>query len=344
MKKSRSPKETNGIQNTPQSPGLTDGLDFFNVIPVPVFYLDTNLLIKKMNYAASLLFGETIINVPFFDLFQLKPGADKAVSITVLLNNQELIKHEVSFTKDGKQYNFVMSASQPKGNKKIDSGYIITLTDITEQVDDHKKVTAELEEKIILLKEIHHRIKNNLQIINSILTLQMYYAKNEELTVLLTGLQARIRTIALIHEKLYQTENLSEINIGYFLKDLQNILVQIYELNTNSIVFRSDIEEIELDTDTVLQVGLIVNELITNSVKYAFPLGNGNIHTSFKIIGNKYELCYKDDGIGIPEEFLSHTTETLGSQLLETLVEQLNGTVKINVKNGTEYIISFPCK
>ena len=326
MKKNKPSKETQSVQNTSQSPGLTDGVDFFNVIPVPVLSVDDNLLIRRINSSASALFGNSIINSHLPDFLKLKTEFDKSASIT---------KQEVLFEKDGKLLNFLMTAAPLKDNKDIALGYIITLTDFNEQF-------AELEEKTILLKEIHHRIKNNLQIINSILTLQMYYAKNEELTLLLTGLQARIRTIALIHEKLYQTDNLSEINICYFLKDLQNILVQIYELDTNFIVFSCDIEEIELDTDTVLQLGLIVNELITNSVKYAFPSGKGNIYTSFKVIGDRYELCFKDDGIGMPEEFLSLKTETLGSQLLETLIEQLNGTVRINSKNGTEYIISFP--
>jgi two-component sensor histidine kinase len=235
-----------------------------------------------------------------------------------------------------------MTSTVLKNKKGIVDGYVIALSDISEQIENYNLIRTELNGKTILLKEIHHRVKNNLQLINSILTLQMYYGQDDKLTTLLTGLQARIRTIALIHEKLYQTDNPSELNVCYFLKDLKSILIQVYDLNTDLITFNCDIEEIVLETDIVLQLGLITNELITNSIKYAFPNGKGEILISFKNLGNKYELLIKDDGVGISGDPNLKKPETMGSQLLETLIEQINGTSKINTRNGTEYIISFP--
>jgi two-component sensor histidine kinase len=342
MKKTKSIKRTENDEQDSQSPPLRKDADLFNEISIPVLLVDNNLLVLRINNAARGLFGSSIINVHFPALFKLITTDQKLVSLTDLFHEQTISGQEVSFVGVGKVLTFLISAAPQKDLTGITTGFTITLTDITNQIQDLKKLNIELKEKTFSLKEIHHRIKNNLQIINSILTLQMYYAGNNELSVLLTGLQARIRTIALIHEKLYQTDNPSKLNICYFLKDLQKILIQVYELNTDFIIFNCEIEEIVLDTDIVLQLGMIINELITNSIKYAFPSGKGIIYTSFKMIGDNYELNVKDDGIGMTNDILSHKAETLGSQLLETLIQQLNGSVKINAKNGTEYIISFP--
>ncbi len=341
MKKSKASNISENIKEVSTSPLSRDEVIIFNSIPAPILTIDKTILITNINKSAERIFGKEIINKYFQSLIYLKDTNGKRISIESLFDGHDISRKEVCFGTDSKSINFLMSASTIKTNDVI-SGYTIILTDITEQIEAYNEVCLELKEKTFLLKEIHHRIKNNLQIINSILTLQMYYEKNDELTILLSGLQARIRTIALIHEKLYQTDNPSEINICHFLKDLLNILVQVYELNIDSITFVCDIEEIVLETDKVLQIGLITNELITNSVKYAFPSGKGIIFIGFKINGGNYELHIKDDGIGMPEDFHKHKSETLGSQLLETLIEQLNGTAEINTNNGTEYIISFP--
>ena len=330
------------IDNIPTPQKLSFEGDYIDLLPAPVIIVDNALIVKRLNAAARNLFKDPIINTSFTDIFDPVNTNEKQIFTHELFNGMPKLNYEVALKIDGKLLNFLVSTASLKDDHEISQGYIITLTEITKQIENLNIINTELKEKSILLKEIHHRIKNNLQIINSILTLQMYYAQNQELSVLLVELQARIRTIALIHEKLYQTDNPTEINICSFMKDLSKILIQIYDVNSDFIRFICDIEEIVLETDIVLQLGLIINELITNSIKHAFPSGKGEILVSFQLIGDKYELHFKDDGIGIPDNFLSNKTETLGSQLLETLIQQLNGTLKIKSKPGTEYIITFP--
>ena len=324
-----------------QSPVDKNDIDYFELLPVPVIFVDNSLLIIRINRHAAGLFSTSIMNTSLPAIFKLHNSTEKEITLT-LFQAGDFSNREVTYETEDRIITLLMSFAPIKNENENVSGYIITLTDVTSQVNELNSITQELKEKSLLLKEIHHRIKNNLQIINSIITLQIYYAKNEELNELLIGLQTRIKTIALIHEKLYQTDHPSELNVCYFMKDLQKILVQVYEVNPEFIRFNCDVEEILLETDIVLQLGLIVNELMTNSVKYAFPSGKGNIYFSFKLIGDKYELLFKDDGIGIPDDILLNKTETLGSQLLETLIEQLNGKSVIKSNHGTEYIITFP--
>jgi two-component sensor histidine kinase/HAMP domain-containing protein len=196
----------------------------------------------------------------------------------------------------------------------------------------------------VLIKEIHHRVKNNLQVVASLLRLQSETIEDEKLQQVFGQSQSRVASMALIHEKLYKGDDLAHIDIGQYLKELFAELVQLNNVR-DSIRYRTSIDEgITLDLDTMVPLGLVLNELITNSFKHAF-LGREQGLIDLRIVrvsATEFDLLYTDDGVGIPQEKLTHEGHTLGMSLIDSLVEQLNGylTVESN-EGGTRYHIRF---
>ncbi len=205
------------------------------------------------------------------------------------------------------------------------------------------KIKAALEEKEILLKEIHHRVKNNLQIISSMLYFQTQQIQDEStLQIFLEG-QNRIKTLALIHEKLYQSDDLININIQEYIKSLADSLLRSYGVAIDRIQLTTDIKEVNLSVETCITLGLIVNELLSNSLKYAFPdKQKGNIYISLEPLeGNEFRVTVRDNGIGLPEDFRSEDSNTLGLQLVKSLVNQLRGKLDFENSGGTVFSIEF---
>jgi PAS domain S-box-containing protein len=220
-------------------------------------------------------------------------------------------------------------------------GAIINTRDITERkiVDDRLK--ASLNEKEILLKEIHHRVKNNLQIVSSLLDLQSMSLKERGRVEMYKESQNRIRTMALIHEKLYKSRDLSRIDFEDYVKSLASDLYRAYNANTKDINLYVNVDKVLITIDTAIPCGLIINELVSNSLKYAFPHGKGEISISLKSNGNGHVLTVKDNGIGMPDNFDANNTTSLGLQLVNTLTEQLKGHIELKKENGTEFKITF---
>ena len=196
----------------------------------------------------------------------------------------------------------------------------------------------------VLIKEIHHRVKNNLQVIASLLRLQAGSIDDERLLLMFEQSQSRVLSMALIHEKLYKGDELARVDLALYLKELFSELVRLNDVR-DSIHYHTDIEPgLELDLNTMVPLGLILNELITNSFKHAFrDRANGNIHLSIKpASATEFDLVYTDDGVGIPMEKLQHDGATLGVSLIESLVEQLNGYMTVDGGSaGTSYHIRF---
>ncbi|MBP7513883.1 MAG: nitrate- and nitrite sensing domain-containing protein [Flavobacteriales bacterium] len=196
----------------------------------------------------------------------------------------------------------------------------------------------------VLIKEIHHRVKNNLQVVASLLRLQSETIEDEKLQQVFGQSQSRVASMALIHEKLYKGDDLVQLDIGQYLKELFAELVQLNNVR-DSIHYRTAIDEgLTLDLDTMVPLGLVLNELITNSFKHAFvgrESGLIDLRIS-RVSDREFDLLYTDDGIGIPQEKLTHDGATLGMSLIDSLVEQLNGflTVESNEK-GTRYHVRF---
>jgi two-component sensor histidine kinase/HAMP domain-containing protein len=196
----------------------------------------------------------------------------------------------------------------------------------------------------VLIKEIHHRVKNNLQVVASLLRLQSETIEDEKLQQVFGQSQSRVASMALIHEKLYKGDDLAEIDIGQYIKELFAELIQLNNVR-DSIRYQTTVDKgIALDLDTMVPLGLVLNELITNSFKHAFPgRDQGMINLLLhRVADNEFELIYSDNGVGIPQEKLSAEGATLGMSLIDSLVEQLNGYLTVESDgDGTRYHIRF---
>ncbi|MGE5804690.1 MAG: sensor histidine kinase, partial [Ignavibacteria bacterium] len=221
-------------------------------------------------------------------------------------------------------------------------GLIGTGIDITERKNARIVMENSLKEKELLVKEIHHRVKNNLQIVSSLLNLQSFYVKDPKILDLIKGSQERIRSMALVHEKLYRSKDLLKIDFDEYSKELISHLFQSYRKNTN-VRLNLDIPRTLLGINTAISLGLILNELVSNSLKYAF---NGRKEGEISIIllykkRNNLELIVRDDGIGFPKDFVIANSEGMGLELVESLVQQHNGSLNIIKDGKTEFQISI---
>lgn len=228
------------------------------------------------------------------------------------------------------------------------------ITDITDSIKAKEMLKKSLKEKNILLQEIHHRVKNNMQIISSLLNLQSRYSDDEGALNLLKESQGRIKAMALVHEKLYQSDILARINFAEYVKSLINELYRSYRINKNLLNINIEIEDIYLDINAAIPCSLIINELISNILKHAFPdvhnpetnpfsdkKNGGNIYMKLSKNEDRYRLIISDDGIGLPLDIDLNNTKTLGLQLVNALVDQMNGTIEVQRNNGTKYVINF---
>ncbi len=195
----------------------------------------------------------------------------------------------------------------------------------------------------LLLREIHHRVKNNLQIINSLLNLQSRKTSNQEVVAMMQESSSRINSIALIHTKLYQQQSLSRLNIQDYIEQLGLHLLSVYNVAKKNVRFHVEANDVSLDIDTAIPLGLILTELMTNSLKYAFvDRSDGEIYVQVKHEGAKeYELIFKDNGVGIPESKLKQTHETLGFRLIHSLTRQLAGIIQYTFGEFSMYNIRF---
>lgn len=257
---------------------------------------------------------------------------------------------EYRLKKHNNEYHWLLETTIPRyTDEKEFLGLIGTGIDITERkkariVIENSLKEKELlvKEKELLVKEIHHRVKNNLQIVSSLLNLQSFYVKDPKVLDLIKGSQERIRSMALVHEKLYRSKDLLKIDFDEYSKELISHLFQSYRKNTN-VRLNLDIPRTLLGINTAISLGLILNELVSNSLKYAF---NGRKEGEISIIllykkRNNLELIVRDDGIGFPKDFDIANSEGMGLELVESLVQQHNGSLNIIKDGKTEFQISI---
>jgi PAS domain S-box-containing protein len=216
--------------------------------------------------------------------------------------------------------------------------------DITKDKKREDSLRALLKEKEVLLRELNHRVNNNLQLISSLFSLQSRYSKDPSVEAILTESKNRIRSIALVHEKLYLTKGYSQINFGEYITELAQNLFKSFVRSSDRIRLQVDVGDISLDIERAITCGLIINELVSNSLKYAFPgEASGVISISLKKIDDaKIELVIKDSGIGIPDTVDIHATKSLGMQLIHSLAEkQLEATIAMERVGGTVFTFVF---
>lgn len=207
-----------------------------------------------------------------------------------------------------------------------------------------EKIRKSLDEKEVLLKEIHHRVKNNLQIISSLLNLQTGQVKDRHLQEILRESQNRIRSMALIHERLYRSVDFSRVDFAQYVNGLTTYLVRSYAADSRSFNLRVDVQDVSLGVDVAIPCGLIINELVSNCLKHAFPPGvQGEVAVTVRREGEEYLLRVEDDGVGLPGDIDLKKVESLGLQLVETLSTQIGATIAITSApgHGTAFAISF---
>jgi two-component sensor histidine kinase len=216
------------------------------------------------------------------------------------------------------------------------------LFDITARKQAEEQLRTSLHEKEMLLKEIHHRVKNNMQVISSLLNLQSGYISDAQALEIFQDSQNRVRSMALIHEKLYRSKNLAEIDLGEYVNDLVTHLFRSYKADGKGITLKVQAEDVHLGIDMAVPCGLIINELISNALKHAFPNGRqGEILVELQKNQQQVSLHVSDNGIGFPADLDFQNTGSLGLQLVNTLVGQLDGTIELQNGSGTAFKISF---
>jgi len=241
--------------------------------------------------------------------------------------------------------------------RRVEERTAALLQEIEERKRAEEKINVSLREKDILLKEIHHRVKNNLQVVSSLLSLQSASISNRETKEIFTETQNRVRSMALVHEKLYQSKVLERINFAEYVRSLMAELFRSSGALPGAITFTVDAEDILLTIDTAIPCGLIINELFSNALKHAFPgRANGEIAVCARAESEQFgdnsregipaqrflDLVIRDNGIGLPAGIDFRKTETLGMQLVSALAQQLDGTIDVEVGPGTTFRMRFP--
>lgn len=222
------------------------------------------------------------------------------------------------------------------------SGYVVVAEDITERTVADQLIKDSLEEKKVLLKEIHHRVKNNLQIVSSLLNVQATYITDKKALECFTESQNRVKSMALIHEKLYQSEDLSRVDFAEYIGNLSKSLFNSYNVNIGNIGLDIAVDNLRLDIDKAIPCGLIINELVSNSLKHAFPDNRkGEVSIKMCIAENRYILIISDNGVGFPAGIDYRNTTSLGLQLINMIVSQLDGTIDLDSSTGTKFTITF---
>jgi len=208
---------------------------------------------------------------------------------------------------------------------------------------ERARLKASLREKEVLLKEIHHRVRNNLQIVSSLLNLQASYSKDPQTLALFKDSQHRVKSMALVHEHLYQSTDLTKIDMAAYIQSLVMHLVGSYPLHSELVRPMIEVEDFFLGIDTAIPCGLILTELLSNCLKHAFPAGQaGEIRIALRPQPNgTFVLRVSDSGVGLPPNLDFHNTESLGLQLVCALTEQLDGTIELERHGGTAVTISF---
>jgi PAS domain S-box-containing protein len=207
------------------------------------------------------------------------------------------------------------------------------------------ELTTLLREKEVLLQEVHHRVKNNLQVISSLINMQRRHLGEGSAAVALEDCQSRIQTIALIHEQLYQEQDFSRVSFADYARSLAENVFAVTGVSRSRVALDLQVADIALAVDRAIPCGLILNELISNALKHAFPgTRKGTVTVEMRSAGERLELTVRDDGVGLPSELDLVAAESLGLKLVSTLVEQLSGRLERGYEGGASFRLEFPCQ
>jgi PAS domain S-box-containing protein len=341
----------------------------FDILPIGLWLADASGRLMRSNEAGRRIWGaEPLVGQEEYGVFKARrlPGAEEIApedwALAHTIHDKATVTDEmleIAAFDGTKKVILNYTAPVLDDTGRLEAAVIVNL-DITARQQAEELLRASLHEKEVLLQEIHHRVKNNLQIVSGLLTLQAGHAATKSVEELLRESQDRIRSIALVHESLYKSHNLAEIAFDDYLRALVGNLVTFHFAAGGRVAVQYDMERILLTIETAIPLGLIVNELVTNALKHAFPgVRRGQIRVQLhgrdkeRFVGVKTksgtlyrvptcELTVADDGIGLPAGFELAGQKTLGIQILSMLARQMNGELTVRGAAGTEWRITIP--
>lgn len=315
----------------------------FRNSPLGIALLDADSNILQVNQSFESLFGYKLSEIKGKDLDHLIVPPEDIESAKELYDAQETFTlSKRRRTKSGEMIDVFIY-----GVPVVIEGETIAIfgiyMDITDRIQSEKRIVRSLEEKKTLLAEIHHRVKNNLAVITGLLELQYHNLESEEAKSALRDSQMRINSMGLIHEKLYQNESLSDIDFGQYINELVGVIIKSHNKSDKDIDLQFEADDIELPITKAIPCGLIINEIVTNSLKYAFEPDQENpvIRIAIKKEGNEAKIEISDNGIGLPAPFGEIDTNSLGTLLIKTLTNQLNADLTVDGSDGTQYTVIF---
>jgi PAS domain S-box-containing protein len=312
-----------------------------------IYMIDKNNKVLSANKAAVRLFGKglkEIIGKSIFYLFPEKIATRFSKNLKKVFEIGKPGFYEANMIV-GRRESWISVNLSPVRDPKGRIMAVMGVTrDITEQKKRERQIKASLKEKEVLLREIHHRVKNNMQIISSLLKLQSQYIKDKPYADIFKESQDRIKSMSLIHEMLYQSKHLSKINFKEYIRVLANYLFRSCWPSPCKIALKIESENVYLAIDNAIPCGLIIHELVSNSLKHAFSGSKeGEIKIALHSINERdIELVVSDDGVGMPEDLDIRNTKSLGLHLVTILAEdQLQGEIKLDRNKGTEFQIKL---
>ncbi len=316
----------------------------FNAVPDLIAILDTEHRVVKVNKAMEYATGvppEKIIGKHCYKMVHgTKCPIDNCPHSMLLLDGTQ---HQTEIKEDNLGGFFMVTATPIENDEGNIIGSVHVARDITKLIEMENHLKKALQEKDMLMKEIHHRVKNNLSVMSSLLNLQSRYIKDETSRDIFKDSQSRANTMALIHKKLYQSEDIQRINMKDYIAELSLDLSSLHMSKNKNIGLVLDVEKIMLDADTAIPLGLIINELLTNSMKHAFSdKEKGTIKVIFrKLEDDELLLEVKDNGKGLPSDFKVENSDSLGLRLVHSLAAQISAQLEIDGDNGTHFSIKF---
>jgi len=311
---------------------------------VIVEYVDPELHLIWANKAMQEYFGRPYDQLKGLHCYEMFQGFSEpcpwCLAIKVIQTGQ--FQEEEVTTPDGNTW--VVRSNPLKDKHGQISGIVNIVLNITQRKQAEETLKASLQEKDVLLKEIHHRVKNNLQIIHSLLSIQANNIQDKSAREAIAECKNRVKSMALIHESLYRSENLAKVDFTRYVMGLTGSLFNSFGVDRRQIQLNLDLDPVLLSIDKAIPSGLVVNELVSNCLKHAFPgERTGEIRVELTSLDNdRILLIVRDDGIGLMESLEPHKAKTLGLRLVTDLVKQLKGEVQIDNRGGTEFKVVFP--